>query len=581
LVLVTLALLVTAGVTFALWRQSGPSSASNVEDRYVARPAGTVTFNRDIAPIFYKECATCHRPGQAGPFDLITYTDAKKRAGQIGEVTQSRFMPPWLPEHGIQPLADERRLNAEQVGLIQQWVADGAPEGDTADLPAVPLWTDGWQLGPPDLVVTMPETYTLPADGKDIYRNFVIPVASSKDRHVRALEFRADTKAIHHAFLRLDRSYQCRKMDAQDKEPGFGGMETPIGAEDMGGHFMSWQPGRGPTRIPEGLAFTLPAGADLVLQFHMQPTGKPEPIRPSIGFYFTDQAATNKPMKLSLSSFAIDIPANSSNFAIEDSYLLPVDVDLLAVLPHTHYLGKRLEGYAILPDGARQDLLLIKDWDFNWQSDYRFVHPVALPKGTRLAMRYIFDNTTNNVRNPNHPPIRVKYGLQSTDEMGELWFQVLTRNKNDFVKLEDDLTRRGLDDVITFNTIMLRQNPNNPRAHNQIAKALLYQRKPVEAIAHLQTAVRLQPDNDEAHYHLGIVAMDHQNYAAAEAEFEAAARANPDNFKARNNLGLVCLRQNRLDEAEAHFNEVLRLNPGDAIAEGNLRAVARAKSAKR
>jgi hypothetical protein len=333
------------------------------------------------------------------------------------------------------------------LGLIQQWVADGAPEGDTADLPAVPLWTDGWQLGPPDLVVTMPETYTLPADGKDIYRNFVIPVASSKDRHVRALEFRADTKAIHHAFLRLDRSYQCRKMDAQDKEPGFGGMETPIGAEDMGGHFMSWQPGRGPTRIPEGLAFTLPAGADLVLQFHMQPTGKPEPIRPSIGFYFTDQAATNKPMKLSLSSFAIDIPANSSNFAIEDSYLLPVDVDLLAVLPHTHYLGKRLEGYAILPDGARQDLLLIKDWDFNWQSDYRFVHPVALPKGTRLAMRYIFDNTTNNVRNPNHPPIRVKYGLQSTDEMGELWFQVLTRNKNDFVKLEDDLTRRGLDDV--------------------------------------------------------------------------------------------------------------------------------------
>jgi hypothetical protein len=582
MVIIALGLIAMVGIGFTLWHQSGrviePSGKS---ESYVPRPAGTVTFNKHIAPILHVECATCHRPGQAGPFNLITYADASKRAKQIGEVTQSRFMPPWLPEHGLEPLADERRLTAEQLGLIQQWVADGAPEGIASDLPPSPQWADGWQLGPPDLVVTMPATYTLPADGKDIYRNFIIPIPVSSNRYVRAVEFRADTKAIHHAFIRMDRTRQSRKLETKESQPGFGGMETPVGVEDMGGHFMSWQPGRGPTRIPDGLAFTLPAGADFVLQFHMQPTGKPEPIRSSIALYFTDQAPTNRPMKISLSSFDIDIPANSTDFTIQDSYELPVDVDLLAVLPHTHYLGKRLEGFATLPDGTRKDLLLIKDWDFNWQSDYRFAQAVPLPKGTRLSMRYTFDNTTNNVRNPNHPPLRVKYGLQSSDEMGELWFQVLTRNKTDFTKLEDDYTVRALKEVIAFNTYLLQQNPNNARAHNQMAKALLYQRKPAEGIAHLQAALRIQPDNDEAHYHLGVLAMDRQNFAVAEAEFEATLRSNPEHFKARNNLGLVCLRQNRMDEAEAHFNEVLRLNPGDTIAEGNLRIVARSKAGKK
>ncbi len=400
LVLILLSGIAVAGIATALWRQSGRIVTSNQIEPYVPRRPGTVTFNKHIAPILYEQCATCHRPGQIGPFSLVTYADARKKAKQIGEVTRSRFMPPWLPEHGLEPFADERRLSAGQLGLLEQWIADGTPEGAAAALPPMPQWTDGWQLGPPDLVVTMPETYTLPPDGKDIYRNFIIPIPNTRDRHVRAVEFRADTKAIHHAFLRMDRTRQSRKLDAQDRQPGFGGMETPVGVEDMGGHFLSWQPGRGPTRIPEGLAFLLPAGADFVVQFHMQPTGKPEPIRPSIALYFTEQPATNKPMKISLSSFAIDIPANSRDFTLEDSYELPVDVDLLAVLPHTHYLGKRLEGFATLPDGTRKDLLLIKDWDFNWQSDYRFARAVALPKGTRLSMRYTYDNTTNNVRNP-------------------------------------------------------------------------------------------------------------------------------------------------------------------------------------
>jgi hypothetical protein len=566
-----------AGISGAWFLLSKPGRSPAL-DHYVPRPAGSVTFNKEIAPILYEHCSVCHRPGGTGPFDLIVYTDARKRAEQIGKVTQDRYMPPWLPEHGVEEFVGARRLSAEQLGLIEQWIADGTPEGSPSELPPAPKWPDGWQLGAPDLVVTMPETYRLAAEGKDIYRNFVVPVPLTTNRFVQAVEFRAETKTIHHAFIRVDHSRQSRRLDAQDPEPGFGGMETPASAEGAGGHFLSWQPGRGPTRMPEGLAWPVQAGSDLVVQMHMQPSGKPEAVRASIALYFTDQPPTNTPTKIGLSSLAIDIPAGSTNFIVEDSYQLPVDVDLLAVLPHAHYLGKRLEGFAILPDGTRKTLLLIKNWDFNWQSDFRFAKPISLPKGTRLSMRYSYDNSTNNIRNPNQPPARVKYGLQSSDEMGELWLQILTRHNGDLEKLESDYGREVVDEIVIFNRFLLEQDPKNARAHNQLAKALLYKSLRAEAVSHFLTAVQLQPDNDEAHYHLGILAMDQNNPALAEAEFELTLRANPDHFKARNNLGLVCLQQNRLDEAEAHFNDVLRLNPGDAIATGNLRLVSRAKA---
>ena len=176
------------------------------------------------------------------------------------------------------------------------------------------------------------------------------------------------------------------------------------------------------------LSWELRPNTDLVLQLHLHPSGKPEQVQPSVGFYFTGEPPTNTPFRLNLNPLTLDIPAGASDYSVEDNYRLPVDVELLGVLPHAHYLAKRMEGYAVLPDGSRHDLLLIKDWDFNWQGDYRYAHPVHLPKGTTLAMRFAYDNSSKNVRNPNHPPRRVRYGLQTTDEMAELWFQVLPRN---------------------------------------------------------------------------------------------------------------------------------------------------------
>ena len=563
-----------------VWTQSRPATTA-AEPDYIAKPPGTVTFNRDIAAIVHRECSGCHRPGESGPFDLITFADVKKRASQIAKVTRDRYMPPWLPERGAHPFAEERRLSNEELGLIQQWIVDGTPEGDPQDLPPLPTWTEGWQLGSPDLIVTLPDAYTLPGDGKDVYRNFVVPVPLTSNRFVRAVEFRAGSKAIHHTFIRLDRSGQSRKLDAQDSTPGFGGMDVPPGTESAGGHFLSWQPGRGPTRMQDGLSWPLYAGSELVLQVHMQATGKPETIRPTIGLYFTDKAPTNTPFKVSLSSFAIDIPAGKSDYVLQDTYELPVDVELLAVLPHAHYLARRMEGFAVLPDGTTNQLLLIKDWDFNWQSDFRYEKPISLPKGTRVAMRYTFDNSTNNIRNPNQPPRRVKYGLQSTDEMGELWLQVLARNQQELITLEDHYAIRAVNDIVTFNRFLISQDVRNAKAHLQLGKAYMFQGKRREGASHLLTAVKIQPDLDEGFYHLGLIAMDQQNFPEAESAFEQTLKLNPENFKARNNLGLICLNQNRLTEAEAHFNEVLRLNPGDKIALGNLRAVANAKAGRR
>ncbi|MEY2408949.1 MAG: hypothetical protein QOF48_1619 [Verrucomicrobiota bacterium] len=546
-------------------RKSEPDRAAE----YHPRPPGQLTFNREIAPIIYGNCAICHRPGQAGPFSLLSYREVKDHAPDIVKVTASRFMPPWLPEHDRPAMAGERRLTPDQIGVIQQWVAEGAAEGSPGDHTPAPTWATGWQLGTPDLVAELPEAYTLPADGRDVYRNFVIPLPLSQRRLVRALEFSPNTKVLHHVFIRFDRTRQSRRRDAEDLEVGFGGMALPPSVEAPGGYFLSWQPGRGPTHFPPGLAWAIEPGSDLILQAHMQPSGKPEPVRPRIGFYFTDVAPTNTPSKLVLSSLNIDIPAGARNYEIRDSYVLPVDADLLAVLPHAHYLAREMRGLAVLPNGETRPLLNIRDWDFNWQSDYQYAEPIHLPKGTRLEMKFTYDNSSQNVRNPHQPPEPVSYGVRSTDEMGELWFQMLMGNANDRRTLEDDYARRLVQEAIDYNTLMLRQNPSNAHAHVQLAKALINLNRSGDAFTHLRRAIEIDPNEEEGHYHLGVLAMN-TDPISAEPEFMETIRINPENFKARNNLGLILMNSGRYADAEVQFRAALALRPTDRIVIDNL-----------
>lgn len=566
---------IAAGVGGALISRKPPSPPRPAGSPYIARPPGTVTFSKDIAPILHRECAPCHRPGEAAPFDLISYEDARKRGRQIAQVTADRYMPPFLPEPGPFPLANARFLTRDEIGLIAQWVSEGAPEGSTTDPPLKPAWTQGWQLGPPDQVLRMVQPYSLVAEGRDVYRNFVIPAPVDRPRHIRAVEFRPGTRAIHHVFIQTDRTRNSRQRDADDPGVGFDGMDSPVTVESPSGHFLSWQPGRGPTETPPGLPWTLEPGTDLVLQVHLQPIGKVETVQSSIGLYFTDQGPTNTPFKIALSSYAIDIPAGEAEYVVEDRFTLPVDVELLAVLPHAHFLGNRLEGRATLPNGTVLPLLTIPRWDFNWQSDFRYRQPVPLPRGTRLSMRFTYDNSSANVRNPHQPPQRVRYGLNSTDEMGEFWLQLLARTPEDLRLLQSAYGRRVAEDTIAFNRFLLEQNPGNARAHNHLGKAYMALGRPEEALDHFRTAARLKPDFDEARYHLGVMAAVAKNLPEAEQEFLAAIAANPAHYKARNNLGTLYLNQRRVEEARQQFEEALRLNPGDPIATSNLERVNR------
>jgi len=527
-------------------------------------PPRALTFNKDIAPIIFHNCAECHHPGGSAPFSLLGYQEVKKRAQQIAKVTESRYMPPWLPEPGYGAFAGERRLSDEQIRVIRQWVEQGAAEGVPSDLPPAPRFHEGWQLGEPDLVIKMPVAYTLPAAGTDVFRNFVIPVPVTTTRYVRAVEILPGNKQIvHHANILVDRTQSSRRLDEQDPEVGFGGMDIRVESEhfEPDSHFLFWKPGTPPFTEPDGLAWRLEKGTDLVLNMHLQPSGKPEVIQPTIGLYFSDQPPSRYPMLLQLErDGAIDIPAGKKDFVITDEFKLPLDVDVLGVYPHAHYLGKQMEGFATLPDGTKKWLIRIKDWDLNWQAVYRYAKPIFLPKGTILSMRYTYDNSADNVRNPHHPPQRVVAGNRSTDEMGHLWIQVLPRARDDVrIILQEALMRQRL-----------RKDPSDFTAHFNLGAVLQQVGKLEEAMSHFREALRVRPDDATAHNNLGVALQATGKLEEATGQFREALRIQPRYVNAHYNLGNLLLSQDKPEEAINHLHEVLRLQPEDAEAHNSL-----------
>src|SRR5437016_7070348 len=556
------------------------SARRDVSPAFVPRPSGTVTFAKDVAPIIFQNCAPCHRPGQSAPFNLLSYEEVKKKAKLIGEVTERRYMPPWLPEHGYGQFAGERWLSVDAIGLIKQWLAEGAVEGKAADLPPVPKWPEGWELGPPDLIVPLPSDYLLAPDGKDVYRDFLVPVPTSERRYVKAVEFHpGNNKVVHHAFIEVDATRQSRHLADQASPPGFDGMQLPESVQMPGGQMLGWQPGKPPYLSPNGLSWVLEPNSDLVLQLHLHPSGKPEAVQSAIGFYFTDKPPTNTAFRIDLQRYTIDIPAGAKDYSIESRYVLPVDVDLLRILPHTHYLGKELQGYAILPGGAKKWLILIKNWDFNWQGDYRYAEPVFLPKGTTLVMHFTYDNSADNVHNPNQPPKRVRFGLQTTDEMAELGLQLLPRNPGERETLARDFFVKFTKDAVEENEALLQANPDDAGAHTRLAVALIVLGRTPDALDHLKTAVRLRPDDDEAHSVLGGIYIRQNRLDEARTEFETVLRLKPDDYQAYGGLGSVFLMQGKLAQAEFCYQNALRINPDDPIARANLERARKAKEA--
>ena len=412
--------------------------------------ADKVTFTETIAPIIYQNCATCHRPGEAAPFSLLSYEDVKKRGTLIATVTKARYMPPWHAAHGYGEFNDERRLTDAQIAAIGDWVTQGMPQGDPAKMPKLPQFPDGWHLGKPDLIIEMPVGFELPASGPDIYRNFAIPTHLTEDKWVRAVEFRPSArKVVHHVLYAYDATGAVAKLDGADGHPGFGGMSTIgiTGGTGNSGSLGGWAVGGTPVFLPDGLAFPLPKNSDIVLQMHFHLTGKPEVERSTVGLYFADKAPERKIMALQAPALfgfgtGLDIAANQKSYVIEDSMTLPVDVKGFSVGAHAHYVAKEMKATATLPDGTTRPLLWIQDWDFNWQDRYNYKDPVILPKGTRIDVRLTYDNSAENPRNPSNPPKRVMWGEQSFDEMGSVTVLAVAARKEDEPILQQFLAER-------------------------------------------------------------------------------------------------------------------------------------------
>lgn len=411
----------------------------------------TPTFNHDVAPILYQNCVTCHRPGEVAPFSLLTYQDAAKRAKQIAAVTHSRFMPPWKAEPGYGSFQNERRLSDTQIATLADWAANGAPEGDAAERPTPPTFTGGWQAGQPDKVFKLSEKYLVPADGPDQYRCFVVPMNLDHDVYVKSFEFRPDNRRIvHHAIVFSDPNGAARRLAKGDGSyscfggPGFGPVNMVAG----------WAPGGSPSVTGKGMEIPVAKGTDLVLQIHYHPSGKADEDQSSLGMTFGDAPTVGRGTVM-LNSRAIHIAPGDSHYVVKTGITLPQDVEALAITPHAHYLGKDMKIDAHLPDGSVTHLIWIKDWDFNWQGQYRFSQPVKLPKGTRIELEYTYDNSTANIRNPSHPPVAVHWGEQTTDEMAVAFVSVRLKSLadqepfrqqaglefiNEFLSQADDLT---------------------------------------------------------------------------------------------------------------------------------------------
>ncbi len=529
-----------------------------------------VTFNKDIAPILFEHCAACHRPGESAPFSLMTYRDAVKRADQIADVTSKRFMPPWLPELGHGKFVGERRLDDAQIGLINQWAKQGAAEGNAADLPAAPRSDEHWQLGEPDLVLKMAQPYTLGADGADEYRNFVLPIRINGRRWVKAMEFRpGNRRIVHHANMKISPTGALRHLVDMDDEPGFSGMDLINGdIRFPDGHSLGWAPGGVPTPPHNDLAWRIDSDIDLVLLLHLLPSGKPEMVQSSVGLYYADRPPTRMPFIMRLFSRAIDIPAGQERFEVRDSYVLPVDVTLLSIYPHAHYLAKEMQGYAQLPDGSRRSLIWIRDWDFNWQQQYVCSEPIDLPKGTTLFMRFTYDNSAGNVRNPSDPPKRVTYGPDTFDEMCDLWLQVLPRNPRDLAILQQDFKVKFLETEATGYAFVLKNNPDDIVLNNHVGYCYLSLDRIDEAIARFEHTLSIDPNESSAHYYMGMALGGQGKTSDAIEHLRAALKTKPDDPILHYHLGEILLTDDPVEAVE-HLRKAVRIRPNWDTAANN------------
>ena len=510
-----------------------------------------INFADDIAPILYQNCVVCHRPAGVAPFSLIEYESVRRRAQQISEVVSSRYMPPWKPHPDYGPaFQDERRLSPDEIEMLNRWSESGMLSGDLANAPTPPSFPNTWQLGEPDAILEFPEPYLLQAEGTDVYRNFVVPIPFETRKHIRAIEFLPESQnVIHHAVLQVDKTSTSRQNDELEPGIGFDGMGIGAAAPPEG-QMVGWTPGQRPYESYPGTAWTLEPDSDVVIQLHMLPSGKTEPISPRVGLYFTDEAPTRTSFVMQMKNFDIDIAPEDSAFQIDEKMSIPVDMDIIGVYPHAHYIGKDLGAYALFPDGSKHWLFRIPDWDFNWQSDYRYETPLRIPAGSTLHMSYTYDNSSSNIRNPNDPPKRVRGGWTSYDEMAELSIQILPVEEKNLEALKKAQAQYEIESA-----------GGKARYAYNLGNYFELQGLLSRAGNYYFDAVQDDPAFASAHYKLGHVLERLGNLQGAEDRYRTALALRPELIPA--NIGLARIHyQNRAEFLAIELlNQVLQWEP--------------------
>jgi len=366
-----------------------------------------VTYARDVAPLLQRRCQECHRPGAIGPFSLLTYDDARKRTNRIREAVVEQRMPPWHADPRFGNFANDRHMSREETDILLAWIEQGCPKGDDQDLPPPRTFVAGWKIGKPDAIFQMTEEFKVPASGVLEYLRFTVDPGFKKDLWVQSAECRPGNRAVvHHIVVYIQE--KGKRIYALD-----GTAATLVG----------WAPGDMPALFPSGLAKKIAAGAKLVFEVHYTPNGTAQSDRSSVGVIFAKKPPKHRVESNILANMLLRVPAGAANHKAQTTFTFQDDALLLSFMPHMHLRGVRAKYVATYPDGRTETLLSVPDYDFNWQSVYRFAEPLAIPKGTKLTWICWWDNSADNPRNPD-PKKDVRWGLQTWDEMQNGWMEL-------------------------------------------------------------------------------------------------------------------------------------------------------------
>lgn len=435
-------------LAFAVPAAAGIWLAATPAPNLAPEPANA-TYADNVAKILNDHCVDCHRPGEVAPFSLVGYDEAAKRAPMIAYVVDAKRMPPWKPVHGFGEFLDENRLTPEEVATLKQWAADKAPRGDASNEPPAPKFASaGWTLGEPDLVLSASKAFKLPAEGQDIYRNFVLKTNYKDTQWVRAMDVRPGNNAVvHHVIAFVDEKNRSHGLEerTQDGQDGYSTFGGPGFNPDSS--FGGWAPGLRARSTSPGTAFRLAPGATVVMQVHYHLSGKPEADQTRLGLYFAKEPVAQEMRLAWMANPLFRIPAGAKNHEVKLNFPIPADVTMHAVMPHMHLLGRDMKAEAVLPNGETRPLVWIDDWDFNWQMNYVLKQPLKLPRGSSVRVVGHYDNTDANPNQPNNPPKAITWGEETTDEMF-LFIGAYTVDAENLLKAGGEVKRDPLNPLL-------------------------------------------------------------------------------------------------------------------------------------